>query len=103
MRIVSYHRPLLSSSPSIKINPKLYKMVLKCSNPLICNTKECLLFWSEIETFNTKILEMEYEINNISEYVTKTANNEVIDYFGSALSEECLMNSDLEGCKVYDI
>lgn len=102
MRIVSYHSPLLTSS-SIKINPKLQKMVLKCSNPLISHTKECLLFWSEIETFNTKILEMEYEINNISEYVTKNVNNEVIDYFGSAMSEECLKNGDLEGCKVYDV
>lgn len=103
MRIVSYERPLSTSSPSIKINPKLKKMALQCSNPLIRHTKECLVFWSEIETFNTKILKMEYGINTIEEYITKNVNNEEMDYFGRAISEECMENSDLEGCKVYDV
>lgn len=103
MRIVSYQRPLSASSPSVKIDPKVKKMTLQCSNPLIKHTKECTVFWSEIERFNAKILKMEYEINSIEQFIKKNVNDEEVEYFGREKSEECLENGDLEGCKVYDI
>lgn len=104
MRVVCEYNVLLTKS-AIRLNPKIQKMVIKCSNPLMRHTKECSMFWSEVETFNDKILKMEYGINKVEELITNRVNGEEenLDFCSKTQSEECLENSGLDGCKTYDV
>ena len=41
------------------VNPKLNRMILKCSNPLLKDTKECVAVWDTLDHFNKKIDKLE--------------------------------------------
>lgn len=58
------------------INPKLNHMILKCSNPLLKDTKECVALWDQLDNFNKHIDTLEYSIKHID--ITKN-NNFIFD------------------------
>jgi hypothetical protein len=94
------NRPLLTASgKSVDIHPRVKQLSVKCSNPLIRYTKECCVFWSEIETFNKKISEMECAIKDIERLMITENNSE--RYFD--MFEHCEGEPHLEECRVYDV
>lgn len=75
----------------ITVNPKLKHMIIKCSNPLLKNKKECVALWNELNNFNKQIDTMEYNINNLD---IKQTNNFIFD---KACTDE-----STEECRVYE-
>ena len=58
------------------VNPKLNQMILKCSNPLLKDTKECVALWNQLDNFNKQIDILEYSIKHLD--ITKN-NNFIFD------------------------
>ena len=54
------------------VNPKLNHMILKCSNPLLKDTKECVVLWNQLDGFNKQIDTLEYSIKHLD--ITKNDN-----------------------------
>lgn len=54
------------------VNPKLNHMILKCSNPLLKDTKECVELWNQLEKFNKQIDILEYSVKSLD--ITKNNN-----------------------------
>ena len=71
MNMVSFVlRPIVCSSShwlenkeTRKITPELKRMINLCSNPLMRNTKECVVLWDTIDRFNKSVLSSKYEID----------------------------------------
>ena len=47
-----------------KLTPKFHKAITICSNPIKKDTKHCVVFFKELEDFNTKVDQLEYAISN---------------------------------------
>lgn len=54
-----------------KLTPEANKLITICSNPVMRNTKECVVLWETIDKFNNAVLDSKYEIirsfNNIQQ------------------------------------
>lgn len=54
-----------------KLTPEANKLINICSNPVMRNTKECVVLWKTIDKFNNAVLDSKYEIirsfNNIQQ------------------------------------
>ena len=94
-----------SNSPtknSIHINPRMKKMSTICSNPLMKNTKVCSVFWYEVNKFNTKIFDMEYEINrSFNQVQNEHISEQTYSFFDKNIDCEDDYFSTQE-CKIYD-
>ena len=105
----SYNNPplLTASGKSVKIHPTVKQLSVKCSNPLLRYTKECCVFWSEIETFNKKICEMEHSIKDVERMIVKKDSNTISnnDYRFFDAFDHCEEGEEsyLEECRVYDV
>lgn len=93
--IVCLSNPNLDSmyfSKRKTVNPKLKHMILKCSNPLLKETKECVALWNELHHFNNKINGLEYSIKNID---AEQTNNFIFDKTcDDQYTEECRIYED---------
>ena len=58
------------------VNPKLNHMIIKCSNPLLKDTKECVALWNQLDNFNKQIDTLEYSVKHLD--ITKN-NNFIFD------------------------
>ena len=73
------------------VNPKLNHMIIKCSNPLLKDKKECVVLWNELNNFNKQIDTLEYSIKNLD---TNQINNFILD-------KTCDDDLTLE-CRIYE-
>ena len=76
MRLIVYssktHLHSIYFSPKKTINPKLNHMILKCTNPLLKDTKECVALWNQLDNFNKQIDNLEYSVKHLE--ITKKGN-----------------------------
>jgi len=59
------------------VNPKLTYMILKCSNPLLKDKKECVALWDHLDHFNKNIDTLEYSIKHLD--ITDNNNKYLFD------------------------
>ena len=72
------------------ITQKLPKLRTICSNPIHKDNKYCTIFWKELKTFNQKVDELEYAINN-DNFIFESDTCDVPE------------NAYIEECRTYDL
>lgn len=84
-------KPVASNNRSVRVKKVLYKIHSRCSNHLFKDTKECVVYWKAIDTFNK-------EIDHV--YHTMKAKDS-----GDLLmnSTECDENPNSDACKTYEL
>tara|TARA_B100001250_G_scaffold406375_1_gene425305 strand:- start:3457 stop:3726 length:270 start_codon:yes stop_codon:yes gene_type:complete len=85
--IVNTSRFVTETKPNV--TPKLAKLRTICSNPIHKDKHFCIIFWNELKSFNEKVAELEYSINN-DNFIFKNPECDVPE------------NAYLEECRIYD-
>lgn len=102
MNITSLHNTISPNKNIIYVNPKIQKISTICSNPLMRNTKVCTVFWYEMNKFNTKTLDMEYEVTRTFNHIrNEHISEQMYSYFDT--KHNCNdINFSSEECRIYD-
>ena len=88
MKLIKTNSTNMSIKPNV--TPKLPKLRTVCSNPILKDNKYCTIFWNELKTFNQKVENLEYAVNN---------DNFIFEIDTCQIPE----NTYLEECRVHDL
>lgn len=82
---------------------KLKKISPICSNPLMTNTKECIVFWSTVHHFETQLDTMSFEINRAYDRIKSTDVTEKNIQHFDLIQNETDDNFINEENRIYDL
>ena len=76
---------------SVRVKEVVYKINSRCSNPLFKDTKECIVYWQAIDTFNK-------EINHVYHTMKSKDSGDLL-----SSSTECDENPHSDECRTYEL